>query len=348
MKQVKLTNEDIGSLCMSLAYLIHSGLGAGDALTLMAEDEESPGLRELLSRMKDRADEGQPLADVFRETGCFPTYVCTLLDVGEQVGKLEDALNSLGEYYSDRARMNRQLRNALLYPALLFVVLLAVIVVLLVWVLPVFNDVYAQMGSSLSGLAGSLLGIGMALKNAMPVLCAVLLAVLVLAVVLSASAPARKKCMEFWRRRMGDKGVFHAIYTARFAQALAMGMSSGLPQDQAVQLAATLSEGAPAFRRSCEECLSRLEQGESLPQALKSVRLLPHTECRLLDAGVRSGCAENVMEQTAQRLLEDSQAQVEALVSRIEPALVVVCCVMVGAILLSVMLPLMHIMSTIG
>lgn len=348
MKQVRLTNEDIGSLCMGLAYLIHSGLGTGDALALMAEDESSPGFRELLSQMKDRADEGQPLAAVFREAGCFPTYVCTLLEVGERVGKLEEALNALAGYYSGRARMNRRLRAALLYPALLLVVLLAVIVVLLVWVLPVFNDVYAQLGSGLSGLAGSLLGIGIAMKNAMPVLCVLLLVAAVLVLLLSASAPIRKKCMDFWRRHMGDKGVSRAIYTARFAQALAMGMSSGLPQDQAVELAAVLSEGAPAFRRSCEECLSRMEQGESLAQALKSARLLPRTECRLLDAGVRSGCAEKVMEQTAQRLLEDSEAQIEALVGRIEPALVVICCVMVGVILLSVMLPLMHIMTTIG
>lgn len=348
MKQVRLTNEDIGSLCTSLAYLIHSGIGTGDALAFMAEDEPSAVGRELLSQMKDRADEGQPLAAVFRETGCFPAYVCTLLDVGERVGKLEEALNALGEYYAGRARMNRRLRAAVLYPALLLVVLLAVIVVLLVWVLPVFNDVYAQMGSGLSGLAGSLLGIGMALKNAMPVLCVVLLVVVVLVLLLLASTVLRKKCMDFWRRRMGDKGVSRAIYTARFVQALAMGMSSGLQQDQAVEMAAALSEGAPAFRRRCSECLNRMEQGDSLPQALKGTKLLPPAECRLLDAGIRSGCGEKVMEQTAQHLLEDSEAQIEELVGKIEPALVVVCCVMVGVILLSVMLPLMHIMTTIG
>lgn len=348
MKQVRLTNEDIGSVCTSLAYLIHSGIGTGDALAFMAEDETSAAGRELLSQMKRNADEGQPLAAVFRDAGCFPAYVCTLLDVGERVGKLEEALSALGEYYAGRARMNRRLRAAVLYPALLLVVLLAVIVVLLVWVLPVFNDVYAQMGSSLSGLAGGLLGVGMALKEAMPVLCVVLLVIVVIALFLLTSAALRKKCIAFWRRHRGDKGVSHAIYTARFAQALAMGMSSGLPQDQAVELAATLSEGAPAFRQRCSECLSRIEQGESLPQALKATRLLPATDCRLLDAGMRSGCGEKVMKQAAQQLLEDSQAQIEELVGKIEPTLVVICCVMVGVILLSVMLPLMHIMTTIG
>ena len=92
-----------------------------------------------------------------RDRGRFPAYVSTLTDVGERVGRIEQTLTSLSRYYENRERMDRRMQAALLYPAMLILVLLAVAVVLLVWVLPVFNDVYAQLGTGLTGFAGSLL-----------------------------------------------------------------------------------------------------------------------------------------------------------------------------------------------
>ena len=67
MKQRKLTNEEIGSLCMALAHLIHAGIGTGDALTLLTEDEKEPFCRQLLNRMAEKADAGCTLCAAFRE-----------------------------------------------------------------------------------------------------------------------------------------------------------------------------------------------------------------------------------------------------------------------------------------
>ena len=69
---------------------------------------------------------------------------------------------------------------------------------------------------------------------------------------------------------------------------------------------------------------------------------------RLLELGQRSGAGDASMEKIARDLSEEGEAALDALVSRVEPALVLVCSVLVGLILLSVMLPLMHIMSAIG
>ena len=76
--------------------------------------------------------------------------------------------------------------------------------------------------------------------------------------------------------------------------------------------------------------------------------LLPAGQCRLLELGQRSGAGDSAMEAIARDLTEEGEAALESLVSRVEPALVLVCSVLVGLILLSVMLPLMHIMSAIG
>lgn len=345
MKQIKLTNEEIGSLCMSLSHLIHAGIGVGDALFLLAEDEQDAACKQLLEDMARQADEGISLAAVFQKTGCFPSYVCALLQVGEQVGKTEETLNSLAHYYQEQGQLTRQLRAALLYPAMLLGVLLIVMVILLVWILPIFNEVYAQLGSRLTGIAGGLLAFGVVLRQLLPYLCGLLAIGLVLGVI----PPVRKAILAFWRKHRSDRGVFAAINTARFVQVLSMALSSGMTPQEAVSLASVLSQGeAPAFHKRCDTCVSLLNDGSTLPQALRQSGFLTPADCRLLEAGTRSGRSESVLEAIADDLANRSQERMYGLMSKVEPAMVVIACTLIGTVLLSVMLPLMHIMTSIG
>ena len=348
MKQYKLTTEDIGRACLSMAHLVHAGVGTGDALSLLAEDQASPEEARLWARMAEQADMGFSLARIFRESGCFPDYVCALLAVGEQVGRTEEALLALARYYEGRAELNRQLHSALVYPVILLCVMLAVVAALLVWVLPVFDEVYAQLGGSLSGLAGAALALGTGLKDLLSPLFLLLATAAGALCILTFSQPAREALLRLRCRTGADRGILRALNTARFAQALSMGLSSGLTDREAVDLAATLCPDSSGFARRCGSCLTALDAGKTLPAALREQDLFSRADCRLLEAGIRSGNGEAVMQQIAQRLLRDSEFALDTLVGRIEPTLVVFLCVPVGGILLSVMLPLMHIMTAIG
>lgn len=135
---------------------------------------------------------------------------------------------------------------------------------------------------------------------------------------------------------------------ARVAQALSMGMASGLPLEEAVSLAENLMSDVPPAQQRCKDCRDRLDNGEGLSASMKESGLLPAAQCRLLELGQRSGAGDAAMEKLARDLQEESEAALEDKVSRIEPALVLVCSVLVGMILLSVMLPLMNIMAAIG
>ncbi|MCF2661747.1 type II secretion system F family protein [Pseudoflavonifractor phocaeensis] len=348
MKARRLSSDEISNLCRALSLLLHAGTSAGDALSLLADGEASPFLRALLDHMSRQTDAGGALSEAVRETGCFPDYVCGLLAVGERSGRTEEALNALADYYEERFRLDRRMRSLLLYPAVLLLVMLAVLVVLLTRVLPIFNDVYAGLGSQLTGLAGGLLALGRLLDRAMPLLC-LLLALFVGLLALFAASPAfRETLSAWWRKRWGDRGVSQQLNTARFAQSLAMGLNSGLPLEESLSLSANLLEDVPAARQRCASCLARLEQGEPLTRAMTDSALLPQHECRLLELGLRSGNGDSAMSQIARRLSEDSESALNEAVSRVEPALVLVTSSLVGMVLLSVMLPLMNIMSAIG
>ncbi len=339
----QISNDDIASLCMELSLLLHAGVSTGDALSLLAEEGV---YQNMLKKMAEQVDSGSTLSTALRESGAFPIYVCGLVEVGERTGRTEEALAALSRYYEDRVRLTRRVRSALLYPAVMLALMLVVIGVLLVKVLPIFDDVYASLGGRLTGVAAGLLTLGRWLEQAMPVLFIVLAALAVLVLLFSVAPPIRRGLVSFWQRSHGDKGVSRKLNNAKLAQALAMGMASGLPVDEAVALSAGLMEGGA--KKRCESCQKRLEDGEGLGDALKHSGLLPARQSRLLELGQRSGAGDASMEKIARDLSEEGEAALDALVSRVEPALVLVCSALVGLILLSVMLPLMHIMSAIG
>ncbi len=340
-----ITNTELSGLTMELYLLLHAGVGVGDALALLEQEET---YKDLLAGMSQQADSGAPLSACLRESGRFPAYLCGLIEVGEGTGRTEEALSALSRYYEQRARLDQQVRSALLYPAVMLVLMLLVIGVLLVKVLPIFNDVYISLGSRLTGVAGGLLALGRWLDSAMPVLWALLAAVVALCAAFALADGFRDKLLGVWRRRQGDRGVSRRINNARLTQALSMGMASGLPLEKALELSASLLSDNPAAQARCRSCCEQLDQGVSLAQAMRASALLPASACRLLELGQRSGSADMAMEKIARDLADDSDAAIEELVSRVEPVLVLVCSVLVGLILLSVMLPLMHIMSAIG
>ena len=328
MKSLELSNLEIADLCRELALLLHAGVRLDDGLYLLAEGEKEQDHRELMSQLARSVQEGNFLSKAFADAGCFPVYVTGLLQVGERVGRMEESLNALSRYYEEQEQTDRRVRSALTYPAILLLLMLVVIVVLLSRVLPVFNEVYASLGEQLTGVGGGLL-LGQGLDRAMPVLCALLAAVMALFAAFSLHRGFRGKVLGIWRKCWGDRGVSRKLNDARFAQALSMGLSSGLPLEEAVEMAALLLRDVPTALERCKACGDLLEQGESLAHALGETGLLSSADCRLLTLGMRGGTGDHVMEEIARRMSEDAQLALESKAAKIEP----MTSVLVGAIL---------------
>ena len=348
MAKKYLQNEEIGLLCRELALLLHAGVTVGDGLSLMAEEEQGSTLGQVLDGLCRQVDEGQPLAQAVQASEYFPPYVCSLLTVGQRTGRLEQALEALNQYYDQRQRMETRIKTALTYPTILLLVMMVVIVVLLTRVLPLFRTVYAGLGGAFSGLAAGLYRVGQVLDGMLPFLCVLLLAALALLAAFCTSDAFRQHLLSFWQRLRGDKGTARSLNQARLAQGLAMGMSAGLTGEQALEQAQALLGESVGLQENCQTCIALLNQGDSLARALEKAALLPPRECRILELAARSGAGDQAMADIARRLEEQSELQLSRCVERVEPVMVIVTSLLVGGILLSVMLPLMQILASIG
>lgn len=340
---MKLNAMEIAALCRGLCRLVHGGLSLNEGLFLLAEEEEN-GCRELLTAMGQAMDRGLSLREAMVQSGAFPAHVCGMVGVGEEAGRLEEALEGLADYYDERVRTARQLRSALTYPAMILGLMLIVITVLLAKVLPVFQSVYASLGVSMTGLAGALLALG----RVLPVLLTVLAAVALAGALVWRRPGLREKVKTGFRKRFGDTGLLRKFCNARFVRSLALGVGSGLSVEGALELALGLLEDVPGAGARGAACAAAFHAGGDLPEAMARAGFLTPARSRMLRLGLRSGSGDKVLSELAETMLAEAERELEGAVGRIEPAMVAVCSVLVGVILLAVMLPLIDILSALG
>ena len=347
MKLEPLSHREISQICRSLSLLLHSGITLADGLFLLAQ-EETGQRKSLLTGLGQRLDEGVLLSAAMEESTAFPASVTGMIRIGEHTGQMEETLSALADFHEERHRTGKRIKNALAYPSLILLLMLSVVAVLLIKVLPVFDDVYASLGSRLTGIAAGLLHLGQLLEAALPILLVLLAGIVLLVLLYACWGAFRSRVTALFQIRFGDRGVNAKFNNARFARALAMGLGSGLPLEYALELSGQLLSDIPAAAARCRLCAARMEAGVSLSDAMGEANLLNAAHCRLLSVGLRSGSGDQVMAQIAETLMEEAEESLETTVSRVEPAMVLISSALVGLILLSVMLPLMNIMSSIG
>ena len=348
MKKMSLSNEYLSAFAMQISLLLHAGIAIGDGLQMLAEDEENPDAKEMLLFLGEKVDDGIPIADAMEESGCFPSYVVHMTRTGEETGRTESSFVALANHYERQRQLSERIKGALLYPLVLVVLMLLIIGVLLVKVLPIFNKVYEQLGGAMSGMAAGLLQFGEFLRASLPVITVLVAVFVIVALVMFFSDKLRAKVVLFIKQKFGDKGLIRQVGMARFASALSMGMMSGLPVEEAMRMAMKFDEGSAKMNERYENCLKDLEIGEPLGDSLREEKVFPSMYCRMISLGIKSGQGDNIMEEISRRLDEDANRSIDGAVSKIEPTIVILTSIMVGVILLSVMIPLMNIMSSIG
>ena len=342
-----LPYPELARILRSYGLLLHSGIGTAEASFLLAREEQSP-LAELLEELGKEMDKGEPMSEALAGRGVFPEQVAAMVAVGEETGRLEQALNALADYYEERDRSRQQIRSALAYPAMVFLLMLLVVGVLLVKVLPVFDRVYGSLGSSLTGPAAGLLYAGEVLEMLLPGIFLFLLVLAGFALVLKLRPRLREILVSRWRKKFGDRGISRKFNNARFARAMALGLGSGLSPERSLSLAQGLLQDVPGAARRCAACAKALEAGEDLGPAMEKAELLPPAKSRMLQIGFRGGNADQVMVQIAASMDQEARQALENAISAIEPAMVLASSLLVGLILLSVMLPLADILAVLG
>ncbi len=343
----KYSYQELSIFCLQIGLLLEAAVPLDEGLAIMAEDAASPEEKELLLYMAEGVELGDPFFQVLEDAGTFPPYVVRMAKLGQQSGTMDQMMKSLAEYYEKEYRLMVNIKNALTYPVLMVVMLLVVLFVLFTKVMPVFDQVYEQLGARMSPAARSAIHLGGVFSGA-ALIAAAVLALAVGGIWLASRMGKRLKLVErlisFVKCR---SSIALAVANRRFSAVLALTLKSGMELEKGLNLAGELVENERVAER-IGKCSKELEEGASYYQAMKDTELFTGFYVQMIKVGSRSGRLDAVMEEISRDYEEAADQAMDNMLARFEPTIVAVLAVSVGLVLLSVMLPLVGVLSAIG
>jgi len=348
MKNKTLNNTYLSMFCSELAMLLDAGLTISDSIQVIQEDEPSKEAKAIMQTLYDSLMMGNQFSVALKEAAVYPKYLVHMVEVGEKTGRLVQTLNALSEYYERQTRLSITIKNSVLYPAILLVLMIVVVLILIVQVLPIFNDIFSRLGTQMDPFAIRLMQFGGWLGNAAVGIAIVFSAIFVLIFIMWIVPGIRKGISQGFANKWGSRGIFGKISSSRFVFAMTLGMASGLDTRESINIASSVSGGSKAVDEKHKKCVAMLDEGNTLSESLSGSGILTQQDAKMLAVGSVSGKADLAMAEIARRSDIDVRDSIDRIVGRVEPTLVILSSVIVGVILLSVMLPLMGIMTSIG
>ena len=166
--QKPLNNRELSSFCEQMAMMIKAGIPVSEAVSILKESLEDPDGAAVLESVAKRLEDYGTLYEAFRDSGVFPDYMLDMVHIGEEAGRLDEVFESLSSYYERQESLARSIKSAVTYPCIMIVLMLAVILVLIIKVMPVFNQVYLQLGAQMGGFSRGILDFAYVLHQKRP------------------------------------------------------------------------------------------------------------------------------------------------------------------------------------
>lgn len=321
--------------------MLRAGLDIKRSLGTLREQSRSPAMRTALASIYQDIERGKTLADsmaVF--PGVFPSLFISFVRVGESTGRLQESLEVLAEQLKKDYDLRRAVHGALLYPAVIVAAMGAVGVAMLVFVVPKLAEVFTDLNTQLPFTTRLLLAVGSFVSGYWYL---VLIAVGLLglgAVVLWRLPPVRAVFMRLCLSIPILNSIIIKVNVARFSRSLSSLIHSGMAFIESLRV---LSENMPhptyaaVFRQSQEH----VKQGKPLSEFLSQHRrLFPPLITSVIRVGEETGQLDAVLGEIAVFYEADVDQTMKNLSSLLEPVLMVLIGLAVGALAVSIISPI--------
>ena len=345
-KQTTLGYEDLGSFFENMAMMIKAGITVNEAVDLLKDESAEGPAAAAMAAMSDSMAKGMPLGDAMRESGVFPGYAVDMVTASEYTGRLEDTLFHLSDYYRTENRMKNTFISAVRYPVILLFMVIAVLAVMLFMVFPAFYGVYNNLTGSLSASSFNYINISFTLCRVMMVIMVILLIVLLCGVHMWRSG--RSAAVKKWLMRVPTfRALLENLDLYRFTSCFDMFISGGEMQDEALKKSMPVVEGE-ALKSKLERMIEKMDAGDSFSQAACDEKLYDPVNNRMLIPAERSGMLDSILKKILVSLRSNNEKYTGKIANTVEPLLTGFLMIFIGAMLISLMIPLIGIMNSIG
>lgn len=345
-KSVVLSPEEISVFCGQIAMMLNGGIPIYEGVRILHDELDDGRTKTVLEQMTEVVNTGRPLSEALAESGAFPEYVIEMVRIGEITGKVEDIMKSLSRYYERECAVKDSIKSVIGYPTVLLGMMAAILIILVVKILPMFGDIFLELDGG-TGEMLSLMNSSVVTARVISVIVLVLLAVLITVLIWYTFKGANSAMSNLLSNNIFLRNLAYKISVGKFFSALSVMSAAGMEITEAVKNSGKVIENR-ITKANIEKCIKLLEEDKRVEEAMKESGLLDSVKAKMLGVARVSGADDVILTKFSVKFDEEIGARLNSLASVIETALVVILSLVIGAILLSVMIPLMSVLASIG
>jgi type IV pilus assembly protein PilC len=319
--------------------LIRAGLPILSSLDLLAKRQKDLSFRAQLEDVGSRVKTGESISAAFEAQGTVPLVYTTTLLAGERSGNLEEVLQRYLDFQRVALTFRKKLRASLIYPAFLIVMVIGLFTFLITFVVPRFASLYAQMGTKLPTLTLWLLALGESAQHYGLYVAPVLVLIGYLVVRWSKSE-AGADLIDKVRIKTPVLGTVWLKYqVGLFSRTLATLLTGGLPLVPSLETAARSIESR-SIARAVRVSVETVREGKGLALSLERTGVFPELSIEMIEVGESTGALPQMLNSVAEFFEEDVQTSLAAIMSLVEPIILIVMGVVVVIVLIALYLPI--------
>lgn len=326
--------------------LVRAGLPILKGLDLLADRLTDEKLGRHIRTVRDEVKTGTGLSDAFEHQKVFPPIYVTSVLAGEKSGSLTEVLDRYIVYQRLTLALRKKLLVSLLYPAILILMVIAIIVFLVVYVVPNFAELYHSMGAKLPAATLLLIAVGTTARAYVLVGAGVIVAALI-GLVMWARRDSSQETLDRIKKGAPVFGVIWTKYqVAQFSRVLGTLLVGGIPLVQALETAGR-SLGTVLLRKALDRVAVSVREGKSLSVSLNATGLFPELSIDMMEVGESTGALPQMLSSVAEFYEEDVSTQMTAMLSLIEPVIMIFMGMFVAFVLVALYLPIFSLADTI-
>ncbi|MCC3865142.1 type II secretion system F family protein [Terrisporobacter petrolearius] len=345
-KGKKLKNKDLKVFSKEMSILLKSGCEISKILTILI-NESKDKVRIVLKKILGDIERGNSIKESFENTKAFSNFYISMIAAGEMSGNLDDIMDKLAIYYDKENKLKNKITSILIYPTILIITVIISFIFILLFLIPNFEDIYADNNMETPGLTKILIFISHLLRDDF------LLIIIVNLILVCGLVYLKNNNDKF--NQMLNKLIFKLpivktymklIISNRFIKALSILISSGVQIVDSIEISAKVMSNEYIYFKICKSN-ELIKKGNSIGDSLKTVEELPSLLLSMITIGEESGKLDTVLNTVTEYYENELDSKLEIGTKYFENFITLVIGVAVGIIVISMMVPMFDAVSAI-
>jgi len=347
LKREKVGLKELAIFSRQLSVLIDAELPLIQSLGLLAEQQKNKYFSRVITEIKEDVEAGSAFNQALRKhPKVFDDLYCNLVASGEQSGSLDVMLRRLAEYQENMIKLRAKVRQAMIYPSAIITFAILVAIFMLWKVIPVFGGIYQELGAQLPALTAFVLALSRFVQR---FIIFIFLGLVGLVFFFNRwrKTPVGRESVDRTMLKIPIMGnLMKKIALSRFTRTLSTLISGGVPMLESLRIASTTT-GNVIIERQIMNARQMVAEGKSLNDALKEAGQgqFPTMMVQMVNVGESTGTLDEMLSKLASFFDDEVDNAVSALLSALEPLVLIFVGGIVGGLVISMYLPLFNLIQ---